>query len=262
MILTNDNYYSLEANQEYMSVSQFKAFCKCEAAALAEVRGEYKRPVTTAMLIGSYVDAWAEGTLSMLNFEDDHPELFTKRGELRREFFHATKMMNRIQRDPLFMEYLQGDKQAIFTSELFGAKWKAKLDVYKKGERIVDLKTSRSLQRVMGKSLVENFEYDKQGAVYQFLEGNGLPFFLAIVTKEEEPDIEIVEIEQPELNEAMRDIERKMPRILAVKNGEAEPMRCGVCEYCRKTKKLTSPISSLELGFSNYELMAMKGAEY
>ena len=36
MILTNSNYFSKKANMEYMSVSQFKAFDKCEAAALAE----------------------------------------------------------------------------------------------------------------------------------------------------------------------------------------------------------------------------------
>lgn len=32
MILNNENYYSPEANQEYMSVSQYKAFMNCEAA--------------------------------------------------------------------------------------------------------------------------------------------------------------------------------------------------------------------------------------
>ena len=40
MKLTHENYYSPEANQAYMSVSQFKAFDRCEAAALAELRGE------------------------------------------------------------------------------------------------------------------------------------------------------------------------------------------------------------------------------
>ena len=34
MILNNENYYSPEANQEYMSVSQYKAFMNCEAAAI------------------------------------------------------------------------------------------------------------------------------------------------------------------------------------------------------------------------------------
>ena len=42
----------------YMGATQFKAFDRCEAAALAEVRGEYAPAASTAMLIGSYVDAY------------------------------------------------------------------------------------------------------------------------------------------------------------------------------------------------------------
>ena len=60
MILTNDNYYSSEANRRYMSVSQYKQFCKCEAAAMAQIMGEWEFPKTTALLVGSYVDAWVE----------------------------------------------------------------------------------------------------------------------------------------------------------------------------------------------------------
>ena len=37
MNLTNANYYSLEANREFMSVSQLKSFLKCEAAAIVKV---------------------------------------------------------------------------------------------------------------------------------------------------------------------------------------------------------------------------------
>lgn len=35
--LTAENYYSPEANQAYMSVSQFRSFEVCEAAAIAEL---------------------------------------------------------------------------------------------------------------------------------------------------------------------------------------------------------------------------------
>ena len=49
---------------EYMSVSQFKAFEKCQHLALAKVKGKYKREKTTALLVGSYVDAYFEGTLA------------------------------------------------------------------------------------------------------------------------------------------------------------------------------------------------------
>lgn len=74
MKLTQKNYFSKKANLEYMSVSQFKAFEKCQAAALAELNGEYEREETTALLVGSYVDAYFEGTLD--KFKQEHPEVF------------------------------------------------------------------------------------------------------------------------------------------------------------------------------------------
>lgn len=67
MILTPENYYSPEANFEYMSVSQFKDFSGtygqvgCEARAMAKLRGEYQEEKTTALLVGSYVDSYFEG---------------------------------------------------------------------------------------------------------------------------------------------------------------------------------------------------------
>ena len=76
MILTKDNYYSSEENQEYMSVSQYKDFRKCEAMALASLRGEWVRPQTTALLVGSYIDSWFEGTLE--EFKAAHPEIYKK----------------------------------------------------------------------------------------------------------------------------------------------------------------------------------------
>lgn len=74
MKLTNDNYFSPEANREYFSVSQYKTFLDCPARAMAEIRGEYKEPMTTALLVGSYVDAYFEGTLD--KFREEHPEIF------------------------------------------------------------------------------------------------------------------------------------------------------------------------------------------
>ena len=78
MILTNDNYYSEAANREYMSVSQYNQFRKCEAAAMAQITGEWEFPKTTALLVGSYVDSWVEGTLD--EFRNQNPEIFKKNG--------------------------------------------------------------------------------------------------------------------------------------------------------------------------------------
>ena len=69
MQLTEENYYSDIANYEYMSVSQFKDFngtygrVACEEAALAKLKGEYAQASSTALMVGSYVDRYFEGTL-------------------------------------------------------------------------------------------------------------------------------------------------------------------------------------------------------
>ena len=74
MKLTKRNYFSKKANLEFMSVSQFKRFSECQAAALAEIKGEYEQEKTTALLVGSYIDAYFEGTLDQ--FKEENPEVF------------------------------------------------------------------------------------------------------------------------------------------------------------------------------------------
>ena len=93
MKLNERNYFSKKAEKEYMSVSQFKAFEDCQAAALAMVKGKYKRPKTTALLVGSYVDSYFEGTLE--KFRAENPELFKKDGTLKSEFIQAEDIIKR-----------------------------------------------------------------------------------------------------------------------------------------------------------------------
>ena len=257
MILTNENYYSDIANQEYMSVSQYKAFLKCEAAAMAELNGEYDRSMTTALLVGSYVDAWFEGTLD--DFKCHHPEIYKRDGTLKSDFIQAEWIISRVQKDDLFMRYMAGTKQEIRTAELFGTKWKIKIDSLHP-DKIVDLKVMRSMERVMGKSFVEHWGYDLQMAIYSAVEGNDLATYLAVVTKETPPDMEIISIPKWRREELLEDVARNMPRILAVKSGRAEPERCGSCEYCRLTKKLTEPIDFELVGLSTAERKAVFGS--
>ena len=69
MVLTAENYYSQEANEEYMSVSQFKDFCgtygkmPCEFTAMEKLKGRWEEPKSKALMVGSYVDSYFEGTL-------------------------------------------------------------------------------------------------------------------------------------------------------------------------------------------------------
>ena len=256
MILTNENYYSSAANQKYMSVSQYKDFQKCEAMALASLKGEWVRPQTTALLVGSYIDSWFEGTLE--EFCEAHPEIYTKSGKLKADFIQAEEIIEFVQKDPLFMRYMSGKKQVIKTAELFGTLWKIKMDSYH-NDKIVDLKVMRSMERIMGKSFVEHWGYDLQMAIYSAVEGRELATYLAVVTKQDPPDKEIISVPRWRRAELLEDVKRNMPRILAVKSGEMPPKRCGVCEYCRATKMLTEPIDFEMVGLSEAERYAVLG---
>lgn len=86
MQLTSENYYSQEANQEYMSVSGYKDFAgtygkmPCEFYGMEKLNGRWEDEKSTALLVGSYVDSYFEGSLEQ--FKKDNPEIFTQKGEL------------------------------------------------------------------------------------------------------------------------------------------------------------------------------------
>lgn len=244
MKLTKDNYFSEEAQLEYMSVSQYKAFDSCEAAALAELQGRYCREETPALLIGSYVDAWFEGRLDV--FWQEHPELLRRDGELKAEYRVAERVIDRVRRDPLFMGYMAGDKQVIMTGQIEGVAVKIKVDALHP-DKIVDLKVMRSFDPVYkpGEGRLiwpEAWGYDIQGAVYQEIvrqnTGKRLPFYLAAATKEPQPDLDIVHISQPYLDVAMERVKENISRYDAIKAGIIAPVACGHCGFCRAEKVL------------------------
>ncbi len=261
MILTNDNYYSLEANKDYMSVSQFKeligtsAKSACEYTGVSKLNGdiEFELEPTTSLLVGSYVDAYFEGTLDI--FRSEHPELYKKTGDkgLKADFVQAENIINRIENDKLFKEYMSGEKQRIMTNNLFGIDWKIKMDSYFPGDKIVDLKVMRDMNAIYSEKLhrktdfIHYWGYDIQGAVYQKIveltTGKKLPFFIACATKESPSNIEIIEITQPHLDNALHFVEENIDKALALKNGSAPAKRCNNCVYCRLTKMLVSPIT-------------------
>ena len=230
--LDQNNYYSPEANQQYFSVSQYKDFMQCEAMALAKIRGEYKPEMTRAMLTGSSVDAYFEGTLDQ--FMKDHPAVFTRKQELRSEFRKANEIIARIRSDELFMKFMSGEKQRIMTFDLFGVPWKMKMDSYLPGICITDLKVVARF-----KSL-PFWRYDLQGAVYKagvlMNTDELLPFYLAVATKERAIDLDIFQIPDSTIDMALSEIERNIQHYADVKQGLVPPVYCGKCDYCKSIK--------------------------
>lgn len=254
MKLNNDNYYSQKANQAYFSVSQVKDFLKCEAYAMAKINGEWVEPPTTPMLIGSYVDSYFEGTLEA--FKARTPEIFKKDGSLKSDYIKAENIIQRVEKEELFMKCMSGEKQVIMTGELFGAKWKIKMDSYIPHEAIVDLKVVQKIRDISYKngwkqSFIEKWGYDLQLGIYQEIvrqnTGETLPCIIAAVDKQDYPDLDCILIPDEQLEFQRRELRWKMQRIIDVKNYNEKPKRCGVCDYCRATKKLEKLILPDEL---------------
>ena len=57
----------------------------------------------------------------------------------------------------------------------------------------------------------------------------------------------------------MWSIKPKIERAELVKSGKVEPIRCGVCPYCRATKVLAEPIDYELAGLSTEEIKSMRG---
>ena len=265
-VLTQENYYSAEADKRFMSVHQYLDFVGhmgvqgCESKAMAKLKEEWEDETTDAMLVGSYVDSYFEGTLD--KFLEEHPECFTKpdkQGNVRllAKYKKADKMIERCEKDEYFMSTLAGAKQVIMTVYLFGCEWKIKMDSYIPGVAIVDLKTSADIHKAWKiqdygyASFVEYWAYTLQMAVYQKIveinTGKKLPCYISVVTKEDSPEIAVIYIDQQTLDHALNEIEMNMQSVLMVKNGEVEPLRCEKCDYCKSTKVLKGPINYMDL---------------
>lgn len=273
MILTNENYFSQEANTAYMSVSQFKSFDQCEAAALAELRGEYTPATSTALLVGGYVDAWFSGELPL--FQAQHPEIFKKDGTLKSDYVKANVIIAKMENDELFSMLMSGRKQVIVTGEIAGVPFKGKIDSLLDADTckaiaekfphtraalgsdprgaIVDQKCMKDFLPVWSAEdhcklpFVEFYGYDLQGGVYRELEGNGLPFILAAGTKEDEPDLAAMYISPEDLQAGLYRVEDMAPHYQAIKEGREKPRRCEHCAYCRATRKLSGIINYRDL---------------
>lgn len=248
MKLTADNYHSIEANQMYMSSSQFRDFLRCQAMAKARIRGDWVVEPSTAMLVGSYVDAHFTGDLEL--FKEENPEIFKRDGEPKAGFRHAEVIIERIEREPVLLNYLHGEHQTIMTGQIGSVPFRVKLDVLNK-DWIADLKIMRDFRKVWSdwdheyQNWIDAWGYNFQAAIYQEIvrqnTGSRLPLHIVAATKESTPDVALLNIMQDELDRRLQDVIHMAPVFQAVKMGLHLPERCEACDYCKQTKKITSP---------------------
>jgi len=108
MELSESNYFDPGSDRHWMSASQVKRFLQCEAQALAELYGITTREETTALLIGSCVDAHFSGVMN--DFLASHkPQVYTRTGGFRAEFQQAMDIITLLENDDLLHRMLSGD---------------------------------------------------------------------------------------------------------------------------------------------------------
>ena len=107
MELTKENYYSKEANLEYMSVSQYKDFKRCELYGLKKATGEYVETKSTALLVGGYADSYFAGTLE--KYKEENPQIFKKDGTLKSDYEKANECINVAENDEFFIPDIEAE---------------------------------------------------------------------------------------------------------------------------------------------------------
>ena len=281
MELTRDNYYTPEADREYMSCSQYQSFIECEAATMAKLYGLYVPKETEALLVGNYVHTALESDEAHEEWLSAHEGVVFKKtvskktGEVTitgkyAPYQKADEIIQTFISDPVFKKLilLDGENEKILTGELFGEKWKIRLDKYIPDTRmIIDYKTAADLTKTeynveLGEreSFLEANGYLMRAAIYSEIEKQNSgkeedpPFVILAVSKQDPPDRGAYLLNHRQRYDYELDkVAERMVRIRRVKSGRALPTRCGHCEWCRRTKKLTGivPYYTIKPGFKD-----------
>ena len=266
MELTRDNYYTPEADWEYMSCSQYQGWCECEAKQLAKLQGRWEDEPSEAFLVGNYFHTFFESPeaheqFCAENFDDIFKsKLDKKTGETiitgkYSAFEKADKMIKVAVADPLIKSLLdlKGENEKIMVGSIFGIPWRIRLDKYvEAGRMIIDYKTVANINELKWSealrekvTFIDAYGYMMRAAVYSEIERQNagseeLPHFIIIaISKQDYPDKEVLRLNHKQRYDyELEEIKKRLPMIQAVKEGRVKPKRCGMCDYCRATKKL------------------------
>lgn len=271
--LTPENYYQ---DKERLSTSRLKRYMECEAKALAIDKGEWEDGLPqTALLVGNYVHSYFESDEAHQAFLDENKDsILTKKGELKKDFKIAEKVIKTLDSDPEFLLRYNGSendkvfKEYILDEKLYGVPFKGKLDSLNLSKGyFIDLKTMRSIydkkySEKLGVSVptivynIFEYGYHIQTYVYQqLLMLQELDFFtpyIIAVSKEDVPDKKLVRIDNEVLQQGKIELESVILRVADVALGGAKPKPCGHCDYCKAHQFLNSePVLLAELIMQN-----------
>lgn len=265
--LTSDNYYDVKSDWPYQSKTWFAKFEQCEAAAVAELKGDWQPDGdVTPLLVGNYLHSYFESSEAHEAFiKENESDIISSKGQTKGQpkapFKQADRMIKTLEDDANFQALYQGDKEVVVQGNLFGVEWKGKIDCLDLDRQLfLDLKTVDDIHKKHWDnsqyryvSFAEIRGYDMQMAIYkelikQTFGAECTPFIIA-VSKQSVPDKGVYSIPDYLMDSRMHEIKDRQPRIEAVKNGQVKPKRCEHCDYCRKTKELDVIVGIDEIEF-------------
>lgn len=194
-VLTDENYYSPEANRHYMSCSQLQDFGECEAKAVAKLAGRWVEQPKEAFLVGNFFHSYFEGENAHKRFcEDNFDDIYkTKTTKdkatglpvktvtgMYAAFETAKRMIATVESDELMTQFIAmpGNNEQFMTGDIFGIPWRMKMDKYIPDTRyIIDYKTTANIWETsynpfkgVRESFVESYGYLFRAAVYSMIE--------------------------------------------------------------------------------------------
>lgn len=252
MFLTKDNYFSKEADMEYMSVSQWKLFNECEAKALATIQGQKPATFKDAYLEGKLFEELVAGDAKL--FMAQHPELISSRGatagQLKTEFKRVLKAAEKFNSQKFFTDIIaKCEKQVILTGTINDIKVKCALDLFFPIDcSIYDIKCMKDYKEQWNSEerayvpWYYTYGYVMQLAVYREIvrQNFGEPKEIGLLsaTKEEQPDISAPSFSSELLDLEFEKFKSKIKRYDLIKKGFVEPIQCGCCDFCKSIKNI------------------------
>lgn len=252
MKLNHDNYFSVEMDKKYFSVSQYKLFKNCSLKAMHDL----EVPDTTskeAFLQGSLFEALVAGDPKL--FMAQHPEMISTRGstagQLKSEFQRVVKAAEKFNSQDFFRNIINKcEKQVILTGVINEVPVKCCLDLFdRETNSIYDIKCMKDFNEQWSKEEKRYIPwyyawgYVLQLAVYREIvkqNFNTEPKEIALIaaTKEDIPDIQAIKFSTDLLDLELEEFKKNIRYYNDIKTGIAPAIGCGICSYCKTIKQI------------------------
>ena len=249
MRITKNNYHE---EKEHLSSSFVKQFIKCEARALYE--RENGTEDKTCFKEGRLFECLlTDSKKEKEKFVLGNPDMFSStgktKGQLKSNYRNVVAAVEAVKRQKFLMKIIRSSKkQKIFLGEINGVPMKIMCDLLCEDGSIYDLKCMANfedkynVEKGCYEPWYECYLYNVQMYIYkEIAKQNGIDVKnvgLIAASKETVPSIYPVQFSDDYLEIAKSQTYLALERYKQIKAGEAEPLRCEHCEYCRSTQEV------------------------